>query len=106
MKDIKVKELMNKKIDMELEIIKTVNEIIQRFQDETGIGVKNIDLVLTPRNINSYMVTNSVALLDLDSLLEFEFLDENKNEEHADLYSCFLEMMKKPRQLLLFKDWK
>jgi hypothetical protein len=106
MKDIKVKELMNKKIDMELEIIKTVNEIIQRFQDETGIGVKNIDLVLTPRNINSYMVTNSVALLDLDSSLEFEFLDENKNEEHADLYSCFLKMMKKPRQLLLFKDWK
>ena len=106
MKDITVKELMNKKINMELEIIKTMDEIVQKFQEGTGIGIKNIDLVLTRQNANSYMVTNSVTLLDLNSPLEFESFDEDGDEKYINLYSCVLKAMKRPRQLSLFKDWK
>lgn len=111
MKNMTVKELMNKKIDVELEIMKTVDQIIQKFQEETGIGVKSIEFVLTPQDTNSYMVTNSVVLLDLDSLLEFESFDKDEGDRSEDkkymnLYSYILKTVRKPEQLLLFKDWK
>lgn len=80
---------------MELELIGKLQNAVNRFQKKTGIGIKNIEVVLDhfpqedePRR--EFLVSNVVTNLDLEFLEALE-LCEKKN--HTD----------SPGQIMMFE---
>lgn len=46
MKDITVKELLNKKVELEVYLIDEITKLLLKFQKETGCDIKDIKIMM------------------------------------------------------------
>lgn len=85
MQDIGISELIRKKLETEQEIIKAIQDPIVKFQKETGIGIRYIDveMVCASQCDGSpvYVVSNMAIKLDLDFI---EVMDTINKIDYID----------------------
>ncbi len=85
MQDIGISELIRKKLETEQEIMKIIQDPIVKFQKETGIGIKYIDveMVCSSQCDGSpvYVVSNVAIKLDLDFI---EVMDTINKIDYID----------------------
>lgn len=69
MLDISIRELMQKKLELEKEIMEAVKSPIVKFQKETGIGIERVDIDMVcaswQEDEPKYLVGKITAKLDL-----------------------------------------
>lgn len=91
--DITIRELMNRKVDTEIKIMKSLQGPIHQFQEETGVGVKYVDVELVCASpfgeSPKYLLSNVVIKLDLDFIEALNLIGEKTNP-------------REPKQLKLF----
>lgn len=78
MRDLTVKEVMEKKWCLEADITKYIRDKTQSFQDETGVPIKIIDIsmdVIDTTSFNYQKKSCISRISDVDIELDFEAIE-------------------------------